>query len=259
VELFKEFAPKVNARAGIMFPVEDIVGRVGFSTVYAFDRPAADEIKARRSSKGMSAYPVYADSFTVDFDNGLEDAKLLRDWAKSQGFSYEMWESGGKGAHVVIPHAPLFSTEVPFTHGKLADKLAPSCDRSLYRHGSLLRLPGTLHQTTGRPKVLLECGEGEFEMTVPLMTRSSEKFAITPLETPQDELQFWLHDIARFLGACPGRGNRFMTLWRLARFASECGLSAQVAYEMLQAINSSWGEDAHDLPQVTKAVEQGFK
>ena len=257
MRLFKEFSPKVYVRSGNMLPLEEIEGKTGFATMYAFDEEAAKAIRAQGSSKGLGRFPVYADKMWWDLDDGDTHLKALTDKLSDMGLGYEVWSSGSKGYHLGLSHTPIFDVNVPYTHRMFAEYVGVPCDPTLYQTARLFRLPGTVHEKTGRPKELVEAVEGDSILEMTVRQPSETRFKISDVEDAE-LLPFFLDSLSSHFNRSPGHGKRHTMFWGWAKDAGRAGLSYETTLELLLTINASWATDSKDPEYVENACSQGW-
>jgi len=255
---YREHVSKVYQRSGNMLEADTAVSLPGFSTVYAFSEEHAAEIRSSGSSKGLSRFPVFSDRVIFDFDDGWNSASKLVSWLTERDLGYDLYESGGKGFHVLTAHNPIYDVNLPFTHRTFAQSIGVSCDTTLFQHGRLLRNPGTIHEKTGKPKVLVEQHEGGSILELSIKTPEPTRFSISQIDD-EDVSKFFFSEIGNRIGNSPGAGRRHTFFWGLARDAFRTGLSFDATLEILLMLNATWGEDAKDTEYVTRAAEQGWE
>lgn len=255
---YVEHCDKVYNRSGNMLPVPAIKLLTGFRSVYGFSKEDAQEIQEQHASRGFSKYEVYSDTWVMDFDNNEQGMRDTLAWVKSKNLSYKLYESGGKGHHIEVPTTEMYDHNLPFYHKEMAKKLNTGADLSIYRHSSLYRLPNTVHDKTGRLKLLLEEGEGEFLLEVPTCEVPKNLFNVTPLSGYQ-ELKWALRSIQFGIEECPGSGNRHALLWRTAADFCKAGISFDTALELLLFMNRSWNEEAKPDTEVQRSCSEGYK
>jgi hypothetical protein len=127
-------------------------------------------------------------------------------------------------------------------------------DYSLYQHGRILRLPGTVNVKTGRRKQFVEKVDGvkaEIELRTPPAFNFKPDGGLKTIATVLNHFQ-------RLALSEPLPGNRHTQLWSAARSACEAGLTYEATLELLQAINSSWG-NPKEGDEVEKAIRQAYK
>ena len=254
---YLEHAQDVTSRYGRMLPLNQFENLTGFRSVYALAESDAQEIITARSSKGFKRFDVYADELVFDLDDGDKGLKELLAWCSGEGFGYKIYESGSKGLHFTTPHIPKYSNTLPSAHKEIAKKIYPGTDVSIYRHGSLFRLPGTIHKKTGKPKKLIEQVEGAAILDFDVPEKQPEaKFDI--VVDPAEDVQFKLSMVMANYDSSPGKGNRHTSLWWMARCLADCGFSFDFSLELISKINESWQDDAHDMDEVLRAIREVF-
>ena len=241
-----------------MVPLASIEGKTGFRTIYSFAEDAAEVIKAQGASRGMARFPVYADKVVWDFDQGESGVKDAIAWAKELDLPYALFSSGSKGFHFEVPHTPIFDVNVPYTHKCLVEKVGIPTDPSLYHAARLFRLEGTIHEKTGKPKVLVERHDGGSILELSIKTPEPTRFSISQIDD-EDVSKFLFQEISNRIGNSPGCGRRHVWAWGMARDAYRTGLSYEATLELLKMVNSTWGTDAKDDAYIENACSQGWE
>lgn len=255
-ELFFEWVPANLYRTGNMVPLkalDEILKRLnpGYASVYKFSAADAKLIRSKGSSRGLGALAVAAEAVTLDVDNPDDITEVLEK-LNSLKLGYEVWDSG-RGFHVVIPHDLICDTNLPHSHRVWVESLGLPVDYSLYQHGRILRLPGTLNEKTGRRKQLVKKVDG-MKPTIELKTPPAFNFTPNGGVKPMVSV---LNQFQRLAVTEPLPGNRHTQLWSAARSASEAGLSFEATSEILQRINETW--ENPKLPvEVENAVTQAY-
>lgn len=231
--------------------------RRSYRSVFMFSEEDAEIIREQGSSRGFKRCDVWADTLFIDLDNGEIDLPKCVQFLKERNLSAEIWESGGKGFHIEIETILQHGKHLPYSHQEFVKTLGISADYSIYRHSSLIRLAGSIHERTGKRKRLILKFEGqklEVEMKTPSMFGELQ-FSETP--ELQKSLDKALLRAASTLVINPSPGNRHMTVWGLAKDFAGAGLEYSVALGLIQAINLKWSTPKP--PQdVEKAVRQGY-
>jgi hypothetical protein len=264
VTLYREWSRNLNDRTGCFLPenvIEDICKYhrdPGYTSVYSFDEAAAEEIKRVKSSKGLSKYCAYSTNLIIDIDGTDLDAArgYLADIERrltELDLGYDVWFSGGKGFHVVLKHDLLKSAHLPHSHEMFLESIGIKSDYSLYRHGSLISLPGCVHRRTKIKKHLLKTVEGNL-VTIPIVEKPVIEYDIQSDLSQMEALFFRLLAV---LSKPPDIGNRHTTLWGLGKDLKRLGLSFCTAVELLQKVNEKW-ENKKTEDEVTQAIEQAY-
>lgn len=257
-ELFLEWSPRLEARSGLMLPFQSLDTVLkqrdpGYGSVYLFDKKAADEITARKSSRNFSQYEVAAGQLIIDLDGG--DAALARAKEVLGHYRHTVYSSGGKGYHMVLPHELIIGRDVPAAHRQLVESLAiPTADVSLYRHGSIVSLPGRVHPKTGKRKTLVEEVDGE--MIVIPDPRPEPVFVAR--EGDISNLTSAMLQAASIIETEPGPGARHQSLWSLSLSYRDAGMPQEWVETLLLEINNQWSEPKPE-EEVLRAVDQAFK
>jgi hypothetical protein len=226
----------------------------GYASVYMFDAEAAAAIKEAGNSSGLAQYPVYTNNLTLDLDQGEPQLARVREAIK--GLAYRVYDSGGKGFHVVIQLAEMMSgTNVPYTQRKWAEALNVGADLSLYQAGHIISLPGRRHAKTGRQKVLIDTVEG-LPLALTLLDPPARTFSIS--ESNQSELEQGLWRLIGLLRQEPGVGSRHVALWSTAKHFADAGLAFDTALDLLTEVNNTWQEPKPD-DELNAALKQAYK
>lgn len=258
---WREWSPKKNLRQGLMVPLhilDEIIKSSrdpGYESVYCFAEQDALAIKAAGSSQGFKQFPVGSDRIIIDLDDGENTLGALQDKLLSLRVGFAVWSSGGKGFHVVIPHKFIFHQHLPYSQFCwVRDLNFGEFDDSVFRHSSLISLPGRIHETTKRKKRLLEIWEGDmpdFEIVEP-----PEK-AYAPQPSSETALATGLHQLVNLAMLEPAPGKRHPRVWACAKSLSDSGISFESALELLQAINNQW-KNPKTSEEIIRAVQQAY-
>lgn len=247
------------------FPLDEFEGVTGFTSVYAFSQEDAKTMEKNQTVAGCSNFKVWTDAFIMDIDDGGVSLPGVLERLKVLGLAHEVWLSGYKGHHVVVPCKPMSGLDVPYTQRKFAETFEGDIDLSLYRHNSLIRLPGTLHRKSTADKELRKTLVGRHpgkRLVFNKQVRDPARDKVFSLEEgmfPDSWLEAGITRYQRLIGNSPGRGNRFTTLWSVAKALVQSGLSHDTILEMMGAVNATWGEDEHEESEVVRAVKEAFK
>jgi hypothetical protein len=266
VKLYREWAQRVTSRKGLMVEA-DLFAQIckvhydpGYSTVYMFDEEAANEIKESGRSAGLGQYSVFANCVTIDIDapNLLAaeaDLAGVESKLKERGLAHEVWFSGGKGFHVIIPHELMQSRDLPYSHRKFVeDDLGITCDESLYQHGRLLSLPGRVHPKTRKRKHKLRQVAGD-SAVIKIVEKPQLVFDFR--EGELGDLQMGLNNLATISSKDIYPGGRHQAIWSTAKDLARAGLSRETVLELMIKVNGVWTNQKKD-EEVAAAVNQAF-
>lgn len=261
MQLYREWCLKPSHRRGCMLPVKTVsrfcnAPDAGYASVYCFKEQDAKEIIASQSSAGLSRYEVFTDTLTLDLDNGPAQLTYVQELLQLRGLGYSVFESGGKGYHVVIPlYQMMRGTNVPYSQRKWVEELDVGADLSLYQAGHIISLPGRLHPKTGKRKALISSQPGGL-LSLPILTPEPPTFALG--DSDQSELERGLWRLLSLLQGGPTPGNRHTAIWSTAKHFADSGLDYSTAADLLWAVNQTWDEPKA-REEVETAVRQAFR
>jgi hypothetical protein len=257
MKVFLEYAEQPYLRSGDVRPASEFADLQGFRSVYGFAEEDATEIIRLKSSKDFKRFSQFSDCLFLDLDDGDVSVNAVRGWLKKEGLEFSLYKSGSKGFHFHIPCVPKFSPDVAWSQRKLVEGLGLPVDVSLYRPNSLIRLPGTIHRKTGLPKELVDSSSGH-TLDYDLVEEPESRLQDFSLGDVSD-FETTLLSLATYLANPPSSGNRHMTLWSHAERLRRQGLAYETVLDLLQGVNSSWGQNAKPRPEVERAVNQAFQ
>ena len=125
----------------------------GFGSLYSITQESAEAIQREGTIAGFNGC-VWSERLWIDVDS-YEEAEKVELTLKGMKLDFIAFDSGGKGAHfgVLRNHPP--SHLLPKKDRVWVRKHFPKADSSIYSSLHLFRLPGTVHQKTGRRKRLV--------------------------------------------------------------------------------------------------------
>lgn len=212
----------------------------GFRSVYMYGEKAYNRIIEQQAVRGLNAFPVYSDTLFVDFDDGDSSIKRFQSILDSAGVGYELYFSGKKGHHFHVQIEPMWGSSVPWSQKMWVASLGiDTADTSIYRHTGLIRLPGTIHQDTGKKKELLLRKDGR-RLEIPVIDMSEEE--VYGASGDQLDLVKGCTSIHRAVVHGVIAGHRHNTLLAIAKHFMEAGLSESACYEICSVVNGHFDE-----------------
>lgn len=144
-------------------PLEFITGdllikRTGFASLYAVTRQDYEALKRTGTIAGFTGN-VWSERLWLDID-GYEQAEQVELKLKEMKLDYIAYDSGGKGAHFGILRVHSPSHLLPKKDRAWVTENFPQADSSIYTPLHLFRLPGTMHEKTGRAKEVVTVCQG---------------------------------------------------------------------------------------------------
>lgn len=262
--LYREWCQQPTGRKGLMMPVENLPSLekskdAGYMSVYMFDEAAAQEIANAGSSKGFSKYEVYSDKIFIDLDTGNQHLIRTTEMLADKGLAYDVYFSGGKGYHIVIPLDRVYKgTEVPYSQLAWVRSMGiEGFDPSIYKASALISMPGRVHPKTGAKKhrVLRAFGKS---VKLELKRPPKPEFRLAEESSPTESLRRALAQLSGLATNPPPPGERHNSIWKTCRSLQEAGLSYETALDLMQTVNRSW-VDAKDSIEIERAVKGGYR
>jgi hypothetical protein len=236
-----------------LFAGDELENKYGFVSVYGFDAALTALIRDRQSTRDLKDFPVYSETLYVDFDSndGLDEfLAALRD----EHYTYELWSTGNRGAHVHIPIVPMYGKTVPDSQREWVLSIATptaAVDTTIYRHAAMIRLPDTFSEkNAGHSKHLINRHVGSRKAEIPLLPpRPPVSLPSLDSGEPADRAVFYA--MYQCSQGEPGRRN---FIWRFGATAAEAGIPLDEALDAAMA----WGARRCDPPLPPAVVEEHF-
>lgn len=256
MKIYLEFAEQPWLRSGDMRPTSEVEALQGFRSVYGFSEEDAKIIRDSNCSRDFKRFAQFSDCLFLDLDDGEASVDGVVAFLKAEGIGFSLYKSGSKGYHTHIPSEPKFGYNVAYSQKVLIESLGIPADLSLYRPGSLFRLPGTVHRKTSQPKELIQKFDGAL-LDYDLVGEPTPKPAEFTLGDDSD-LETTLLSLITYIGHPPRNGNRHLTIWSHAERLRRQGLSQGTVLDLLERVNLSWENQAKPESEVRRAVNQAF-
>jgi hypothetical protein len=234
--------------------IEDVSDMTGFRSICKYNEMDAKAATVANTTSVLKGCSLFIDTLFMDFDDCEKNANDFHKWLKSNEIYNERYDSGGRSVHFHIPVLIPPSPWAAYTCKQYVKSWTKYADTSFYHHAGLFRLPGTVHEKTGRPKTLVEAGGCyplEFEICEP-----QNKFEV--LDVDLSALQFALISYEGMLHQHILPGNRHITLWKISKQFESAGLSYSTTLELMERLNESW-YDPKTTEEVEIAVKGAFK
>ena len=148
----------------------------GFSSLYQVTAETAAAIEQAGTVKGFKGV-VWSKRLWMDFDNP-DAARRADGKLKEMGYDYISYSTGNRGMHFGILRSNPPSHLLPLLDKTWVKTHFPEADLSIYTHLHPFRIPGTVHEKTGRPKVLIAEHRGSI-LTLPPLKREEMQIVST--------------------------------------------------------------------------------
>ena len=259
-----EWVEKPEFRCGGMVPIAKAaqmvrLGLSGFTTVYQFEKPAAEIIIQSRKSKGFKNFVTSTTVLIMDCDEGEEGRANVEKRLSDLGVGYTLWLSGGKGYHFYLKLTERLSgVHVPYSQKRwvIDNGLSGLVDMSLYKASSLISAPGRVHHKTGVKKTFLAQIPGK-EIAVTYI--EPEILASFEFGTGDDADAYVLGMLqVTDLITEPQAGNRHTKIWSTSQLLRDAGMHYETCRDLVLFINSKW-PNGKNPDEVIRAIDQAYE
>lgn len=233
-----------------VFVHADSLPKSGYTSLYAITKEAAEAIKQEGTTTGFKGV-VWSPQLQIDFDS-YDQGRAAESKLKEMGYAYDVFDSGGRGLHFSIhrDHAP--SHLLPQKDKQWVHKHFSEADTSIYTHLHLFRLPGTIHEKTGRVKQLIQTHPGQ---VLRFGVIEKERLSLVPRISSIEGSVFDSH---RIMGnTVPTEsGQRHPTLVRLAYALKDYGVAPATAFWWIDETNKMFPDPKtqEELEQIIRSV-----
>lgn len=224
--------PDMRARREIL-PVGTNFAVGGHVSVYNFDDRTAKAIGFKSNEVIKREAVWHSKDLIIDIDDP-DHIPDVRNKLKSKKLGYEMYTTGGKGAHFHVPRTNLPSNHLPYSDLTWLQTNEISTDPMIYTLFHTIRNKGAIHEKTSKPKILVETYQSDTEFSVPLI-ETPQKFINTNMEYSSSDSIF--SDTA-LLYALNGysAGNRYQGMMWVAQRLLRFKLTDPQAYFILDQV-----------------------
>jgi hypothetical protein len=225
-----------------------------YRSLYGYGPETTKMIETNGNTRGLKGQPVFSDLIIIDCDTG-EEGLVVQNRLEALGVNFEQWLTGNRGCHFHIPIEPMYGTDVIWSQTLwLTDiGLWDVIDTSIYREGGQIRVPGAVHEKTGRVKEKVRTVEGD-KPRIPIKKQPN-----TPVQsnhvpgTPEAKEEYRRNLLYR-----RSEGGRHTHMYILWRRGIEAGLDLETIKEDIRKWNEERAEPSH-LPHIVEAKIRGFR
>lgn len=224
-----------------------------FASVYAIRKADAEAIHQAGTAAGFKGI-VWSNRLWLDFDN-MEAAERAERSLKETDYDFRVYDTGGgRGRHIGILRHAAPSHLLPLQDKAYAAASFPGCDLSLYWHLHLLRLPGAIHERTGKPKTLLYHREGKALVLPPYVPTE----VVMPEVRQENSVRpsiFSVWGVISNLAPLASEGDRHAQLVRLAKaLQADANVTPEEALWVTMEVNRGFTlpKDEHEVEEIVK-------
>lgn len=226
-----------------------------FCSVYCVREEDARAIEQEGTAANFRGI-VWSQRLWIDFDN-REAGEEARRFLKENNYDHVTYDTGGRGVHIGILRLCSPSHLLPSRDKEWVKENIKGADLSLYWHLHLIRLPGTVHERTGRKKELLEVHSTGRSIILPQYKGDSSLSTLIPNSKTEGSRPplFTLWSVVSNLQGIRQEGSRHSQLVSLAiALKKDANLDGDKALWILNEVNRGFDE-----PKPIQELENIFK
>jgi len=224
-----------------------------FASVYAVRKEDAEAIQETAQTAAGFKGVVWSSRLWVDFDTE-EGAIQARSLLTKGGYDYVEYTTGGRGAHFGIARDAKPSHVLPALDKQWVKENLAGADLSLYWHLHLIRLPGTVHERTGRTKALVSRQSGK-ALVLHNIPSFEDEYRPSPMHKGRQSSIFNVWQVASNLTGSGVNGSRHKQLRDLSlALKSEANVTLDEARWIVLEVNRGFNE-----PKPEEEVEKLIK
>lgn len=226
-----------------------------YRSLYGYGPDTAQDIHSRGNTRDLAGCPVYSDCIVVDCDTEVE-AETVKERLTELDIPFELWLTGNRGCHFHIPIEPMYGTDVIWSQTCWLRDIGiwDIIDTSIYRENGQIRVPGAVHEKTGRvkEKVMNAVGTAiKIDRRTPPPTITNRREVVDG--SPEARHEYFRNLMyQRFEG---GRHGHMFILWCRG---NEAGFSSETIFNDIRWWNSRCAIPSHSPSDVERKL-RGFK
>lgn len=230
-----------------------------FASVYAIRQEDAEAIETTAGTASSFKGIVWSRRLWIDFDT-YEAADEAQAHLEEMKYDHVVYDTGGRGRHVGVLRTASPSHTLPAQDKQWVEESIKGADLSLYWHLHLIRLPGALHERTGKTKRLLRAHAGRALVLQPLRetVRSVRSEGGSEVEILSRTSVFSQWAVVSLLHGARG-GDRHRHLVCLAKtLKEEAGVTFEEALWVAREVNRGFKEGPKSEEEVLRIVRWAY-
>lgn len=235
----------------------DLDNKQGFASLYGVSQQDAECIIEAGSTKGFAGC-VWSERLWIDCDS-YEVADKVESKLKGLGYDYVAYDTGGRGVHFGVLRDSAPSHLLPIQDRAWVQSQFPESevDKSIYTPLHLFRLPGTVHASTGKPKVLVVRQSGKSLVHVKYVAEARVAISFSFDDALSDSGSVFDNFNVMAQTGPARNGNRHPSLVRLAYSLKAASVPVDKAYWWLCETNKMF-DDPKNEAEIEKIVKDIF-
>ena len=238
--------PDMRSRREIL-PVGTNFAVGGHVSVYNFDDRTAKAIGFTSNEVIKKQAIWHSKDLIIDVDDA-DHIPDVRKKLKDKKIGYEMYSTGGKGAHFHVARNNLPSNHLPYSDLAWLKANEIHTDPMIYTLFHTIRNKGAIHEKTNKPKILVDNYQSDTQFSVPLV-ETPKTFVSANMEYSSSDSVF--SDIT-LLYALNGfsTGNRYQGMMWVAQRLLRFKLTEPQAYFILDQVAKACVPEFENLDDI---------
>ena len=223
-----------------------------YRSLYGYDPEVTSMIKGNGHTRGLKSHPVYSDMIIIDCDTA-DEAVIVEKRLVELNIAFELWNTGNRGCHFHIDIEPMYGKDTIWSQICWLKEIGvwDAIDTSIYREGGQIRVPGAIHEKTGRKKEIVKTVVGE-KPSIRIMVAPP----IAPIRIDTKEgTQASKEEYQRNLRYYRSEGSRHMHMYILWKRGLEAGYDVDVIRDDIRRWNDERAEPPHDARMVEMKLQ----
>ncbi len=233
-----------------------VVNGARFASVYAVREMDAKAIEDTAQTCAGFKGIVWSRRLWIDFDS-YEAANRAETRIKEMGYDFVVYDTGGRGRHLGVLRDVRPSHTLPAQDKEWVEEHFPEADLSLYWHLHLIRLPGAVHERTGRSKQRIRVYAGRELILQPVRDTISATSSIGSTSTVSRSSIFNTWSIVSLLSRT-GEGDRHRRMVRLSCALKEAQVTKEEALWVVLEVNRGFQEPKPE-EEVIRIVDWSYE
>jgi hypothetical protein len=228
-----------------------------YRSLYGYDNKVSKIIDSKGNTRDLKGVPVYSDELIIDCDTD-DDSRSVELILGTLDIGYIKYTTGNRGHHFHVPHDPLYGTNTIWSQLSWLHEngLYKYSDKSIYREGGQIRLPGAIHEKTGKTKEVI------FDNTsIDNLVVIPESIAPPPVSrgitnsNPNENSRYEYH---RNLLYSRTEGGRHGHMFILFKRGIEAGIDIESIYDDIRWWNDTMAHPPHSSFDLERKL-RGFR
>lgn len=227
-----------------------------YRSLYGYGPDTVRSINSRQNTRDLGGCPVYSETIIIDCDT-KEEATTVDDRLTELEIPFELWLTGNRGCHFHIAIKPMWGTDTIWSQTCWLRDIGvwDVIDTSIYRENGQIRVPGAVHEKTGRTKERIREATSRVQIEVPIRKAPPMPVASVQVEAGTPEARNEYHRNLFYRRNEGGRHTHMFVLWNRGKAA---GYPPNEIRDDIRWWNDTFAEPSHTATSVETKL-RGFR